>query len=459
MLSQTAQHGILFKYSSIVTLMIAVIFKKIPHWLVGLLVVLCVVAPFHAFLTVWAGSLFGSYTLWRLWPEAILFVLFVASVAKITRDKVLRTNIAHSPLTWCIVGYITLHIVVGIWALAAHRVTKTALADGLIINTRLPLFFFVAQVLTARHTWLQTHWRKLVLVPAVVVVVFAMLQIFVLPTNFLTHFGYGPHTIAPYETVDQKLDYVRAQSTLRGANPLGAYLIIVVTAIAGVGFAKRKIWAKTLLAMDFVVTLLVLMYTYSRSAYIGAVVALAAFTWWSITNTRLKRIAMVSAVTVLIAGAGAFVALRHNDTFQNTFFHTDEHSTSAQSSNQARSSALKDGVHDVIHRPLGDGPGSAGPASAHNNKPARISENYFLQIGQEVGWLGLALIVAIMSLITWQLWQYKTESLARVLLASFVGITLVNLLSHAWTDDTLAIVWWTLAGVALAPKLLSKAGK
>jgi hypothetical protein len=43
--------------------------------------------------------------------------------------------------------------------------------------------------------------------------------------------------------------------------------------------------------------------------------------------------------------------------------------------------------------------------------------------------------------------------LARVLLASLAGIIFVNLLSHAWTDDTLAYLWWGLTGIALAPIL------
>ncbi|HKR82373.1 MAG TPA: O-antigen ligase family protein [Candidatus Saccharimonadales bacterium] len=432
------------------------IFKKMSLWMAGLVVLLCVAAPFHAFLTVWAGSVFGHYTAWRLWAEALLFVLFVVALAKLARDQALCVVIRRSPLTWCIAGYVILHLLVGAWALATHRVTKTALADGLILNLRLPLFLFVAQVFTARQRWLQAHWRKVVLVPAAVVVGFALLQIFVLPVDFLRHFGYGPHTIASYETVDQKLAYVRAQSSLRGANPLGAYLVVVLTAIAGVGFAWRKLWAKALFGIDFVLGLVVLAYTYSRSAYIGAVVALAAFTWWSITSTRLKRAAMVAAAAVLIVGAGTFAALRHNSRFENTFFHTDEHSTSAQSSNAARSTALQNGVRDVVHHPFGAGPGSAGPASAHNNHPTRIAENYFLQIGQEVGWLGLGLVVAIMGLAAAGLWQRKRDPLARVLLASLVGLTLVNLLSHAWTDDTLAIVWWTLAGAALAPDLSSK---
>jgi hypothetical protein len=55
------------------------------------------------------------------------------------------------------------------------------------------------------------------------------------------------------------------------------------------------------------------------------------------------------------------------------------------------------------------------------------------------------------------LWYRRSEILARFLLASLAGITFVNLLSHAWADDTLAYLWWGLAGLAIAAH--SPAGK
>ncbi len=424
--------------------------QKIASWSVGLLAFICVIVPFHAFLTVWAGSTFGHYTAWRLWAELLLLPLFGAALVRLWRDKKLLAAVRVSPLTWCLAGYVVVQLTVGVWALVTHRVTKTALADGLILNLRLPAFFFVGQVLATRSSWLQTHWRKVVLVPAAIVVAFGLLQVLVLPVNFLQHFGYGPHAIAPYETVDQKLAYVRAQSTLRGANPLGAYLVIVISAFAVVGFAKRKLWAKILLSLGFVGSLALLGYTYSRSAYLGALVALVALVWWAIQSARLKRWAMLAGVAILLLGVSSFLLLRHNDRFENTFFHTDQRSQSAESSNQARSSALEDGLRDVLHEPLGEGPGTAGLASAHNTgHSARIAENYYLQIGQESGWLGLALFAAINASVASGLWRRRADPLARMLLGSLLGITLINMLSHAWTDDTLAILWWSLAGAAL----------
>ena len=117
-----------------------------------------------------------------------------------------------------------------------------------------------------------------------------------------------------------------------------------------------------------------------------------------------------------------------------------------------------------MRRPLGAGTGTAGPASVYNDHPARIAENYYIQIGQEAGVIGLALFVAINLLVAGRLWHRRGQLLPDVLLASLIGISLVNLLSHAWTDDTISYVWWGLAGAALAlpatapPQVSSKAG-
>jgi len=162
----------------------------------------------------------------------------------------------------------------------------------------------------------------------------------------------------------------------------------------------------------------------------------------------------MAAATILVIGSGALIAFRNNDHVQNAFFHTDEHSRSADSSNQDRASALKGGLRDIVHEPFGRGPGTAGPASTRNNQGGRIAENYYLQIGQEVGLIGLTVFVAINILVARALWQNRRDILACVLLASLAGLTLVNTLSHAWADDTLSLLWWGLAGMALGSVIL-----
>src|SRR6185437_15347018 len=102
---------------------------------------------------------------------------------------------------------------------------------------------------------------------------------------------------------------------------------------------------------------------------------------------------------------------------------------------EQHASALKQGVHDIIHQPFGRGPGSAGPAIVYNNGQPRIAENYYVQIGQETGWVGLILFLLINAGVGYLLWVRRRDPLAVMLYGSLIGISFINLLSHAWTDD------------------------
>jgi hypothetical protein len=434
---------------------------KIVSWATGILAVMLVLLPFHATLTVWVSSFASHYTLLRLWKEILLLLLVPLAVVVLWRVPKLRHQLEIGWLFWAIVFYALLHILLGGLALMKHQVTLTAFADAVILNLRFLLIFLLALVFATQSEWLKIHWRQLLLWPAAAVVTFGLLQIFVLPVDFLRHFGYGVSTIMPFETVDQKLSYVRIQSTLRGANPLGAYLVLIVGALVVALLRKRLVLSKRVSGLLFLLgSLLVLGATYSRSAYLGLFVTVLALLWVVAHQAQKRRWVVGGLTIVCVLLAGVFVGFRDNDRFQNTFFHSDEHSASLASSNASRGSAMLDGLHDVVTEPFGKGPGTAGPASAHNTQDApRIAENYYLQIGQEVGWLGIALFVAISYMVVKRLWRRRADPLARTLLVSFFGISLINLMSHAWTDDTLSLIWWGFAGVALAPAILPTINK
>ena len=46
--------------------------NKLFSIVLALITIVIVLLPFHAFLTVWAASLFGHYTLFRLWKEFLV---------------------------------------------------------------------------------------------------------------------------------------------------------------------------------------------------------------------------------------------------------------------------------------------------------------------------------------------------------------------------------------------------
>jgi O-antigen ligase len=191
-------------------------------------------------------------------------------------------------------------------------------------------------------------------------------------------------------------------------------------------------------------------FSHSRAAWIGLLLALAALAVIKLSSKPLNSWLALTVIGAILLVSGIAYGLRNNDSFENYLFHTNDKSTVQESSNEEHVSAFRDGLKQAAAEPLGRGIGTAGPASVYNHGKARVAENYYIQIAQETGWLGLALFLAIVFLTARELWYRRRQSLPLILFISLVGISAVNLVSHAWTDDTLAYLWWGLAGIALA---------
>lgn len=417
---------------------------RISRFLSWIAVAILVLLPFHAFFTTWIGSNTDHLDLLRIWKEILIFALLPILAWLVAKSSSLRSWLLRSWITRLIGLYILLNVALGVWAIVDHRVNQAALIYALLINLRLFGVFIFCFIVASYSDLIKRHWKVIILIPAALVIVFGLMQQFLLPHDFLRHFGYSDQTISAYQTVDSNSDYYRVKSTLRGANPLGAYLVLILPAMA-IALSGRRMARIGGLAAGAVV----LFYSYSRSAWAGVLLAFGGLAGWPKRNSQRHKVALLSLALAAIITAG-FLVLRSNRTVQNTLFHTSDSSTSAVSSNSQRTLAMENAAKDVLRQPLGGGTGTAGPASSRNNHPARIAENYYLQLGQEIGVAGVALFIAINALVARELWARRSNQLARVLLASLVGITFVNFLSHAWTDDTLAYLWWGLAGVACA---------
>lgn len=417
--------------------------------------VIIIILPFHAFLTVWLSSAVDHYTLLRLWKEFILLAISAGTLYLLANDNRLRRQFFSSRLAQLIGVYILLSLVWGIVAYTFDKVTLKALAYGLLVNLRFLIFFLCFWIIATKSQWLRKVWLKLLLIPAAIVIFIGLLQRLALPYDVLKHFSYNSQTIFPYQTINYDINYPRVMSTLRGANPLGAYLVMILSALTVLLLEiKRYRW---LVGGFGLLGLLVLFFSYSRGAWLGLGLSGLFLAWVSLKSVRAKKMASASLAVLLSIGIVTVIALWNNTTLQNYLFHTNDRSTIEESSNEARISAFKTGLNDVLGEPLGRGVGTAGPASVYNDNNARVAENYFIQIAQEVGWLGLIVFTAINLLVFRELWFRRDEVLACILLVSFVGLTTVNLVSHAWTDDTLAYIWWGLAGVALAtPAVVSR---
>ncbi len=414
------------------------------------------VLPFHAFLTTWAGSTFGHIDVFRIWKELLIFILAVKAIYIVVLDKQLRKRLIGSIIFRLTLLYLVITILRTISGYYSGSVNAEAAIYGLLANLRYLAFFYVVMIVASKTKILKKFWAYALLGPAMIVIIFGVMQKLLLANDFLSNFGYSKSTIPALHTVDSKDTYMRVQSTLRGPNPLGAYLTLILTAVIALGIKVKNRRKQVLLSIFFGLGIFVMFFSFSRSAWLGTFVSLAVFGWLSFSNMRSKMVVVYGALMIMTLFIGFVYIGQNNDFIQNTVFHSDENSVSPTSSNENRQSGIITGLNDVYNHPLGQGAGSAGPASTRNDKPAKISENYFIQIAQEVGIFGVITLLAIHVFVALELYRRRSDNLALILFSSFCGIVVINMVSHAWMDDTLSVLWWGLAGIALSERISNK---
>lgn len=411
-------------------------------WLV--LIILALV-PFHALLSVSFGHWFGNPLLWKVWKELLLGVLALLAVYVVMRYPDIRQKIINSRINQLIFAFIALHLLLAVYFLPPF----SALLAGLAIDLRFFAFFLAAQM--AAVLWPKSRRLALIItaVAAELVVIFAMLQLVVLPPDFLKIFGYSKETIAPFLTVDQNPLFVRINSTLRGPNPLGAYVIILFGLLASWFIVRRRQLSKITKWAVFaggLSLLVVLTATYSRSAALGFAMAALIVVAVNKRHFITKRNLAAGLAIVLLLG-GTYYAAKDTYLAQNLIAHKDPNDPVEVGSNEEHVASIYHGVQRTVKEPLGTGPGSTGSASRFGDTPVVI-ENYYLFVAHEAGWFGIGLFIAICVLVGQKLYKLAATSWpAAGLLASFVGLLVIGLLLPVWADDTVALVWWGLAGL------------
>ncbi len=422
------------------------------------ILLILLILPFHEFLTTWLASNFGHTNLFRVWKEALLMLISPIIIYLALINTKLKKWLLKDRAVILILVFAAITIVLGAVGYYQKHVNLSALGAGLVIDLRFFLIFLFTLVVSQYTDFFKKYWRQILIYPALIVILFGIAQLF-LPLNFLSHFGYGPNTIPAFQTIDQQLGLHRIQSTLRGANPMGVYLILIAPIF--IFFSTRGFIVR--LVSSFL-TLTALYFTYSRSAYIGLLITAGIIFYylkfenhaWTVKYRKIFYYVISGIILILLA---IFLLLKNISTVNDVLFHSSKNSTSMNSSNAVRFSNLRYNGENFVKHPLGQGVGIAGPASAHNNRPAMIAENFYIQIGQETGVIGLAIFIAINIIVGYRLYLGREDSLALLLFASLIGISFINMVSHAWADDTLSLIWWAFAGVALSPKLLKSQAK
>lgn len=426
--------------------------NKLLEWLdniyIGILLVIFGGIVLHAPISVGLTSLSPNFDLLiKSWKEILMLVAGVILLVILYKTK--QFKVLRDPIIIAIAAYATLHL----GLLAYNFVNFNISAAGLAIDLRYVLYFSLVYIAMRLYPGYRNIFIKIGIIGALVVLVFAVLQVTILPDDVLKYIGYNSNTISSYLTVDQNSDFIRINSTLRGPNPLGAYAGIVLALIAA-AFVREKVKKdnkhQIIAAILSVGGLVALWFSYSRSALIAALVAVAIVAFIGFYKYLTPKSIAIGFVIILLSCGGLFL-MRDNSFISNVLLHDNPNDNNSINSNEGHASSIQDGMKQMVNQPLGAGIGSTGSASLLGNQP-EIIENQYLFIAHEAGWLGLGLFSFIFIVIMNRLWKLRSDWLALGVFASGIGLLLIGLLLPVWADDTVAVIWWGLAAIIVGSR-------
>ncbi len=467
--------------------------------------------PLHAFL-VTVGTKFiegpdhAPLPWLALWKEALLgLILLLALFELMTRtrsDYRIAATVSSDVLDWLIIAFVALGTTVSV-------VTQTPLRNALL-GFRYDFIPLTAFLILRRMKWSNGFGERvprLLLVVGTFIAVFGLIGFF-LPQSVFRALGYadlhslyqpnGP--LAPYQQIGS-LGLRRIQSTMSGPNQLGIWLLVPLS-IAFVALGQRS---GERLAMSgeqrglpatryappvLAILLLALALTFSRSAWLGAMAMLVAVLWLSVPRAAFWRMTLGMSIVLALAGI-VLLSVAPGILLRAT-------------SNEGHIQKPLHALQTMIGHPLGLGLGTAGPASNRTSDTCvavagdwmswvpqhpelcafirdwqvypldrtcrcpLLTENWYLQLGVEMGWMGILLSLALTVLTPFKLIRtnmeygisnidrHSTFDIRHSILLAFLGVSVAALTLHAWEDSAVAYTVWILLAITLS---MVKSGK
>ncbi len=306
----------------------------------------------------------------------------------------------------------------------------------------------------------------------------------ILPDRFFTYLGYsdlhslyvpgGP--LAAFQQIGGS-SIRRIQSTMSGPNQLGLWLLIPWS-VGVASIVRRRVFSFWFVVCSVIVIAIAMLLTFSRSAWIGAFV-ITVIACGSVLPKRVFWTA-AGAASALVAIVAIAISLLMPQVFLRIASSRDHYLRPVEA------------IRTIIAHPLGLGLGSAGPASNRvsdacvmldagsdaswaKDRPDLcvfvgetkvqpmdrdcncpfIPENWYLQIGVELGVIGFILYVLLIVLVLRKLRKADYELQNSVIrnpqfvFLFFVGISMAALFLHAWEDAAVAYTAWILIAVLL----------
>lgn len=398
----------------------------------------------------------GGLDAWKIGKDVALFALTLFTICLVYWQG--KSGKLFNWLLGLSVLYGLIHLL--IWTINPDIHTQSALL-GIAYNNRLPAFLLLGlgAALLNPSKFVFSLVFKVVLGVSTAVAALGIVQYF-LPSDVMAHFGYSLDRGARAAFfIDDNPALPRIMSTLRDPTSLGAYLVLPIAALTVLLLKLKNSGLKYAAGGALTLHLLALFLTFARSAWLAAFLAVAIVLWWQyrqITASLLRRYWPLLAAAVLLFGIAAY-ASRDAPLVSEYVTHSSEYGPDDIDSNEYHVIFIQDGLNDLVDKPIGYGPGTAGLVSIQNPEGSRLTENYYLQVALELGIAGLAVLVAI-NVLAYIYVIRRKDMFAIILISSFWGYVVTNMLLHTWSNEAVAAQWWLLAGVALAARPSSGSG-
>ena len=175
---------------------------------VGVLLVIFGGVVLHAPFSVGLTSLFPQHELLiKSWKEVLLGVALVLAAVALTRHK--QWSLLKDKFVYVIAAFGILNLLL----IPLFNTGFESIIAGLFINLRFLLFFVLVYIAVRLYPRAYRPFMLTFAGGALLVTVFAILQVTVLPNDILKYIGYNESTIMPFLTVDENINYIRINST------------------------------------------------------------------------------------------------------------------------------------------------------------------------------------------------------------------------------------------------------
>ena len=450
--------------------------------------------PFHAFLvTVKTRFLLGPghapMPQLALWKEGLLAIILLVAVIEIAisgKRLAISTLRRIDVIDGLIVGLLLLGITVSFFIFQF-----SILNSQFIYGVRYDFIPLITFVILRRVPWSDLFLKRVMnlLVAAGAIVALYGIVSFFLPATFFTWLGYsdlhslylpdGP--LAPFQQIGGT-SLRRIQSVMSGPNQLGLWLLVPLSVILS---STKDALSKSWFVGHTMTLLAALLLSFSRAAWMGAAVIVVLAAWPCIRALSKKTSSvLVSSVLLILTAVALFfpsVLLR------------------AASSRGHIENPLR-AIQTMVDHPLGLGLGTAGPASNRTSDACvmleegsdaswaadradlcvfvgqtqvqpvdrtcscpLLPENWYLQIGVEMGWIGICVYLALVIVVLKRLWELRVEngklkmneeayskfSILNTPFSMFLAVSIAALFLHAWEDAAVAYTMWILIAATL----------